>query len=118
MTNPYVLASVRKMQQDRKLRLPSAQSGDGHSERIDAFLSATAIGHRGNRARVCTGIANTMSDDDLQKTYNLLTTERDRIVQKLVELDAPEVIITNARKETQAIGILRRVIKKRLPKGD
>lgn len=111
MRNPYIAALVRTAEAGRAHQPASATAlKPSLPERISAFFEALAINHGGNRARVCTGIAHTMSGAELADTIRRLEADQAESTAKLRSLDAPPVIIANeAKKHAPAIRILRRV---------
>ena len=113
MINPYTLALLRstKAAQDQAPARPT-QGLDkvACSERVLAFFASMEINHGGNKARVETGIAHTMSKIEIDDTIARLIADRDESANYLTELNAPPVIIENERKKyTSEIKILQRV---------
>jgi hypothetical protein len=114
MQNPYVVASIRKQQALRSLRLPPAQDPSvRHTERLSAFFEAIRISVPKNRSRVLTAIAHSMTDDEVREALGRRQRERDTEVARLSGLNAPQVMIENAARKTSADDILLRVAKKR-----
>lgn len=115
MMNPYVVASIRKMRADRSLRLPAAIIGVdvAMTSQATAFLDATMINHGGNRARICTAIAHTLSDDELVSVLVFYRNQRNKRVMVLREHSAPQVVIDNVLRVTPGEAILVRLAGKR-----
>lgn len=115
MMNPYVVASIRKMRADRSLHLPAAIIGGdvAMTSQATAFLDATMINHGGNRARICTAIAHTLSDDELVSMLVFYRNQRNKRVMVLRERSAPQVVIDNVLRVTPGEAILVRLAGKR-----
>lgn len=111
MLNPYAIAFSRVNVRATVAAPPRREVPKCTlTPKMSKFLDAMAIGHGGNRAKVCTAIAHLMSDEEIVGMIGRLLANREERVQKLTELDAPEVILVNARKEGQwAVRILERV---------
>ncbi len=107
--NPYQAEAARKFHRLRAMQLQPIVKKTEASERVEAFLGATEIPHGGNRAKVCTGIAHTMSDNDVVDAINLMRAEIAEQVSKLTALSAPEVLITNARRQPPGLKMLMKI---------
>ncbi len=113
--NPYAAMAARQAVANAQNITPQTTPQTAPiARKVDDFFAAMEIGHPGNRAKVCTGIANTMNRIDLEEALRRLLADRAEYVAKLTELNAPEIIIINAHKKHQpAIRILQRVLANR-----
>lgn len=90
---------------------PNTRKANVIPTQVEKFFDAMDIGHGGNKASVCTAIAHTMTPDNLRDAITRLTREQAEYAQKLADLGAPEVIVTNAgRKYLGSIRILERAL--------
>ena len=83
---------------------------------VDMFFDALRIPDGGNRARVLYARAYAMSTEELLEARGRWIGERQRRLDKFVEMDAPRVIIKNERlmlTKGAAVVLLNKVLRER-----
>lgn len=98
--NPYTAALLRQQERVRSITPGEATpTVAACSERVSAFFDALEIGHGGNRARVCTGIAHTMCQSEIDEAISRIARDDEATATMLEGLGIPAIIVTNARRK-------------------